>query len=523
MQMQRVIGCLERACLNHGDKIGVIDGDSRFTYKEAAERVYRLANGLRAAGIGKGDAVAALCMNHHRYWEMLFACHALGAIIVPLNIRLAVGELVYILNDSKSKILFIDDPFLAMLDEIRAGAEHLSEIYFSDSSETPAGLKNFSELLEGQPSEFDVPEIDEDDVAGYYYTGGTTGEPKGVMLTGRNVMANAFHLQSVLRYSPADTYLHIAPMFHLADLASLYAVTMMGSTHVIGRAFDPKLTLELIEKHRVTLLILVPTMINFVVNYADFDKYDLSSLRNYMYGASPMPVPLLKRAMEKIPALPIQGYGMTEGAPLVTTLSPEDHKRGIEDPEWAWLLGTAGRAVPGVDLKIVDDNDRIVPIGTTGEIAIRGPNIMKGYLNKPEATSEAIFNGWYHSGDLAVRNEHGYITIVDRKKDMIISGGENIYTIEVENVIMQLDGILETTVIGVPDEKWGEVVKAFVVMKPDKKAEEKQIIDFCRERLAHFKCPKSVEFMDVLPKSGAGKILKRDLRKKYWGEGRQVS
>ncbi len=520
---ERVIGTLERAVLHYGDKIGMIDGDEQLTYREFGDLVWKLANGLRAAGVKQGDSVAALCVNHYRYLQIYFACHALGAIINPLNIRLNPTEIIYILDDSKSRVLFIDQPFLPMLEGIKAGAKCLEQVYYSDSGEVPKGLKSMSVLVEGQSAEFTPPEINENEIAGYYYTGGTTGLPKGVMLTHRNLMSNAFHLATMSNMVPDERYLHIAPMFHLADAGSFYALTMIGGTHVFGRMFDPKLTLDLIQKHRVTRLLLVPTMLNFVLSHPDFDKYDLSSLISYTYGASPMPVPLLKRAMAKLPCKPLQGYGMTEAAPLVTVLSGEEHQLGLENPEWEWLLGTAGRAVPGVEIKVVDDDGNEVPIGQAGEILVRGPNVMKGYLNKPEATAEAIRNGWYHSGDVAVRNPHGYVTIVDRKKDMIISGGENIYTTEVENVLMQFEGVLETTVIGVPDEKWGEVVKAFVVRKATGTFTEVEVIEHCKSRLANFKCPKSVEFLDALPKSGAGKILKRELREKFWGKGRQVS
>ncbi len=520
---ERLIGVLERAILQYGDKTAIIDGDEKFTYREFGERVYMLANGLKSIGIKQGDAVAALCLNHHRYLEIFFACHAMGVIINPLNIRLNPTEVTYILNDSKSRVLFIDGPFLPMLEKVRAGAETLKEVYYSDGDKTPEGLKNMAELLNGQPTNYPTPEINENDVAGFYYTGGTTGMPKGVMLTVRNLVCNAFHLQSVFAITPNDVWLHIAPMFHLADAGSFYVFTMMGGTHVFGRSFEPKLTLDLIQRHRVTTLLLVPTMLNFILSHPDFEKYDLSSLRAYLYGASPMPVPLLKRAIAKLPCLPMQGYGMTEASPLVTALNQEEHKRGSDDPASEWLLGTAGRAVPGVEIQVVDDNDNEVPIGQAGEIIIRGTNIMKGYLNKTDATNEAIKNGWYHSGDVAVRNEAGYITIVDRKKDMIISGGENIYTTEVENILMQFPGVLETTVIGVPDDKWGEVVKAFMVMRPGESSSDVEIIEFCRERLANFKCPKSVEFLEALPKSGAGKILKRELRERYWGKGRQVN
>lgn len=523
MFQESVIGCLKRAELQYPDKVAMIDVDGEFTYRQFADSVYQIANGLAALGIKQGDSVAALCLNHHRFLEITYACHAMGAIINPLNIRLNPIEIGYILTDSKSRVLFIDAPFLPMLEKIRSEAPALEHVYFSDGGDTPGGMTNMSELMKGQPTTFATPEIHEDSIAGYYYTGGTTGMPKGVMLTVRNIMSNAFHLQTMFSGKPEDRWLHIAPMFHLADQGAFYVFTMVGATHVFGRAFDPKLTLELIQKHKVTCTILVPTMLNFVLSHPDFKKYDLTSLRAYLYGASPMPVPLLKRSMEMMPCLPMQGYGMTEAAPLVTALTQEEHKLGASDPKWAWLLGTAGRAVPGVEIMVADEKGNEVPIGTAGEILTRGPNIMKGYLNKPEDTEKAIHSGWYHTGDVAVRNEHGFITIVDRMKDMIISGGENIYTTEVENVLMQFPNILETTVIGVPDDKWGEVVKAFVVMKHGESSNDIEIIEFCRERLAHYKCPKSVDFIESLPKSGAGKILKRELRERYWGAGRQVN
>lgn len=521
---ERLMGCLERPVLQFPDKPAVIDGEKVFSYRQFRARVNRLAGGLRSRGVKRGDAVAALCLNHHHYLEVYFACHAMGAVVVPLNIRLGVDEIIYILDDSGTRVLFIDQPFLPMMERIRAEAKGLTEAVYSDTiGETPEGLTAFETLLEGQSETFEAVDLAEGDVAGYFYTGGTTGHPKGVMLTGRNIVANAFHLQTMMNFTPADRWLHIAPMFHLADVAAIYAVMMMGGTHVFGRAFDPRLFLEIVQRDRVTSTILVPTMLNFVLSHPDFDKYDLGSLRFYLYGASPMPVPLLKRAIRMMPCLPVQGYGMTEAAPLVTVLTAEEHRRGVEDPAHEWLLGTAGRPVPGVDVKVVDDEGREVAIGQAGEIILRGPNVMKGYLKKPEATADAIRNGWYHSGDVAIRNPEGFITIVDRKKDMIISGGENIYTTEVENVIMRHEAVLETTVIGVPDEKWGEVVKAFVVLKTGVMATEEEIIAFSRETLAHFKCPRSVEFLNELPKSGAGKILKRDLRAKFWGEGRQVN
>jgi long-chain acyl-CoA synthetase len=313
-------------------------------------------------------------------------------------------------------------------------------------------------------------------------------------------------------------------MFHLADGAANFAITLAGGSHVSVKAFEPLAVLKTIEKYKVTCALLVPTMINMLINHPDVGKYDLSSMRLIWYGASPIAPEVLQRAMDIFKCDFCQLYGMTEAGPILTVLLPKDHIVDSNDPKSVKKLMSAGRQIIGVQLRVVDKSGKDVKPGEVGEVIAKGDNIMVGYWGKPVETEEVLTkDGWYWTRDLAEIDENGYIYIVDRAKDMIISGGENIYSIEVESVLYKHPAVLEAAVIGCPDEKWGEAVKACVVLKPGMKATESEIIDFCKKRIASYKCPKSVDFLDALPKSGAGKIMKRELREKYWkGRPRRV-
>jgi long-chain acyl-CoA synthetase len=369
--------------------------------------------------------------------------------------------------------------------------------------------------------------VDPDAVAGIFYTGGTTGLPKGAMLTHRNLVANAKHFLICVPYTHEDSYLHAAPMFHLADGSSTYALTWVGGRHVMIPAFDPELWLRTVAAERVTRAMLVPSMLNMVINHPDLASHDLSCLHGILYGASPMPEELLRRAMEVFAGEWCQGYGMTEAAPLVTVLTPADHRRGAAGEEpYASRLRSAGRPVVGVEAQVRREDGSPTEIGEPGEVWVRGPNIMKGYYNREQETAAALdADGWYHSGDAAYADAEGYLFIVDRLKDMIISGGENVYCTEVENAIHQHPAVLECAVFGVPDERWGERVHAAIVLKPEASVEETAIMEHCRALIAGYKLPRSFDFhTELLPKSGAGKILKRELRKPHWaGQERQVS
>ena len=516
---------LLRDTLNHAlklypDKTALIDGDTRYTYRQAADRVRRLAAGLLSLGLKPGDHIGILANNSHRYWETYFVADIAGMPLAPLNIRLAAAELEFILNDGEIKALILGPEYIPVYEQFKAGVPGIKHIILTDGEHE--GALNYDRLVAAsEPLAGSVRDWAEDDMLNLCYTGGTTGLPKGVMLTQRNIVSNAEHAILLGEFSDDDRWLHVAPMFHLADAWACYAVTMVGGTHVFVPGFAPQSTLEAIEKHRVTKTIFVPTMINFLVNFPGLSAFDTSSLTLCLYGASPMPVDRLQAAVKVFGPKFVQAYGMTETAPLLTAMnkkwqafdgSPEDTRR----------LSSCGRQVPGVDVRVVDEETgEDVKPGEVGEIIARGPNVMKGYWKRPEETAKALKNGYMHTGDLATIDENNFIFIVDRAKDMIISGGENIYTTEVENAIYEHPAVLEAAVIGIPDAQWGEAVLAVVVPREGVTVTEHDIISHCRTLIAGYKCPKKVVFQDVpLPKSGPGKILKTELRKPYW-EGRE--
>jgi long-chain acyl-CoA synthetase len=513
-----ILAGLRRAARNFADNQAVIDGETRLTWREVDRRVRRLASELRGLGVQPGERVAILMLNGFRYLELYYAIPRIGALVVPLNYRLAEPELAAILADSGASTLVVDDSF-APTGQRLADAQPLRLIHAS-SSASPVGMQSYEALIEGAGEtepDWGRP-IDEDALVGLYYTGGTTGRAKGVMLSHKNLAANALHVAIEFRYRPDTNYLHVAPMFHLADMASTFAVSMLGGCHTILDRFSPVSVLETVQRERVTDVALVPTMVNAVLQVPNLRDYDLATMRQLLYGASPMPVPLLKRAMELFPCDFLQAYGMTETSPALTRLTPDDHRRGVAAPGTVWerRLASAGQADVGVDLRVVDAAGEDVVPGVVGEIIARGPNIMRGYWNQPEETASVLRDGWLHTGDLATVDDSNYIYIVDRLKDMIISGGENVYSTEVEAAIYSHPAVLEAVVIGVPDVTWGERVHAVVVLKPKHEATGDDIVDVCRGRIASYKIPRSVEFADALPKSGAGKILKQALREPYW-------
>ncbi len=507
-----------------GTRLAVVCGDTRYTWDDFDQRTDALACGLASLGVQRGDRVAVLMLNCHRYLELYYACARMGAVIVPLNIRLARPEVVFILNDSETKVLVVDKTF-APYATGRASFPTVQSVIYS-GGETPTDMINYEDVVsKGAHMQESVDQqMEDDDLSGLYYTGGTTGRAKGVMLSHKNVVSNAIHVIMATGYSDRDVYLHAAPMFHLADIASTFALTMLGARHVFIPMFNPVHVLEAIQNEKITRTLLVPTMVNVVLNHPDVDKYDISSLHSLIYGASPMPVELLKKGLQKWGKVFRQGYGMTETAPLLTMLDTLDH---IADgtPEQVRRLTSCGKEVLGVEVRVVNAEGEDVQPGEIGEIIARGPNIMLGYWHLPEATAAAIVDGWMHTGDLATVDEENYIYIVDRAKDMIISGGENIYSVEVENALYTHPAVLEVAVIGIPHETWGEAVHAVVVCKPGMSASAEELIAHARTQIAGYKVPRSIEFAaEALPKSGAGKILKRDLREKYWeGKSRQVN
>ena len=508
---------INRAAQTNPGGTATVFGARRHTWTQTASRIARLAGGMAARGFAKGDRAAVLALNSDRYFEFLFAAPTAGGAVVPLNTRLAAPEIAYMLEDSGATFLFVDTAFAPVLDQLHGQMARVHTVVWLDDGPAPAGMVPFESLL-------DAPPITEarsggDDLAGLFYTGGTTGVSKGVMLSHRNLVANAANMIAAIGYGQESVYLHAAPMFHIADNAPALAVSMYGGMHVFIPRFDAAAAAAAISAEKVTTTLLVPTMINALANFPDLAKFDMNSLVKMPFGASPMPTAVLRKAIEVLPNCKFYHlYGMTEAAPLVTAAAPE----AAHDP---LLNKSCGKAALMVDIRIADDNDNEVPRGTPGEVQVRGPNIMLGYWNKPQATETAMRGGWYHSGDGGFMDEQGHVFIVDRLKDMIISGGENIYSAEVENAIATHPGVAEVAVIGVPHEKWGETVHAIVVPRPGHTLTEDEVIAHCRSMIAGFKCPRGVEVRAApLPLSGAGKILKTELRKPYWsGLEKQVN
>jgi long-chain acyl-CoA synthetase len=509
---------IRRARMVAPDKIGLIDGETRLTYRELSDRIDRLRGGLLQLGLSGGDRVAGLALNSARHFEAWTAIPTAGLVFNDLNVRLAPTELEFIVSDSGARVLCADahhwDTATALLDR----CESLEALIWMDDGPAADGAATWDGLAAADPVPV-PPDVDADSVAGITYTGGTTGLPKGVMQTHANLMANATHMLWACPVTADDRFLHLTPMFHSAGVANMYAQMLVAGTNVICPGFDPDLVGRMIEEHHITVCVLVPTMINMFLNHPGTAERDLSSWRLCWYAASPIPVSLLQRAMSDLPCSFAQGYGMTEMCPHVSQLSAADHDRAMAGDESALRrLASAGTPCIGVDVEIRRGDGSPAELGEVGEITVRGPNMMPGYWNRPDETASAITaDGWYRTGDLGSIDDGGYIFIVDRAKDMIVSGGENVYTSEVENALSSHPAVLELAVFGIPHERWGEAVHAEVVLKQGATATERELIDHCRGSIGGYKVPRSIRIRtDPLPKSGAGKILKRDMRARYW-------
>jgi long-chain acyl-CoA synthetase len=516
---------LKRAAQVNRDGIATIDGDRQHSWSEFVLRVAKLAGALKALGLQPRDRVAILAFNSDTYLEYFYAVAWVGGIFVPLNIRLATPELAYMLRDAGAQILIVDQVHLHMLPGLTNGSAVQHVIYIgNDISDVDAPdtlLDHERILMAADP----MPDAGQggNDVAGIFYTGGTTGLPKGVMLTHTNLISNAMVTLLNMYEGESWRYLHSAPMFHIADCQWIVGVTMHAGTHIFIPRFAPDLLLKAVEKYRVTHCGLVPTMVNMLCNFEERQRYDVSTLRGINYGGSPMAPALIVKARQAFPHCRFfQGYGQTETSPNVSMLSDRYHD---PDGPFASKLGSAGQPVFTVEVKILDLDDQEVLPGTVGEIVVLGPNVMAGYWNKPDETAHALRNGWLHTGDLGYIDEDGFLFIVDRLKDVIISGGENIYSTEVEQIIYQHPAVAMCAVIGIPDEKWGESVHAVVILRAGYTISESEIMTFCRQYIAGYKCPRSIEIRtEPLPMSGAGKILKRELRSPFWeGKSRAVN
>lgn len=507
-------------------RTAVVCGKERFTYAQFAERVSRLAGALRKAGIQAGDRVALLSTNCHRLLEAYYGVIEAGAVLLPLNIRLAPQELAYILNDAGARVLFLQKHFFEFAESFRSKLTSVKAFFSLEETTEENWLaeQNYEALISGAtPHRADIMDVDENALAELFYTSGTSAEPKGVMLTHRNIYLHALSAGLALHPDNGAVELHTIPLFHANGWGVAHFLTLLGGKHVMIQRFDPPEVFRLIEAEGVHYCSLVPAMATALVNCPERPKYDLRSLRRISLGGAASSPTLVREVEEKLGCTCFSGYGLTETSPVLT-ISPM--KPGISWEGEQRFEGQAmtGYSIPGVELRVVDANGVDVPRDghSIGEIIARGDGVMEGYWQQPEATAEALCGGWLHTGDMATWNEEGYLLIVDRKKDIIISGGENISSLEVEKALLSHPAVLEAAVIPVPDEKWGEVPKALVVLKPNAQAGEIELIEHCRSRLAHYKCPRSVEFLESLPRTGTGKILKRDLRKKYGKEREMI-
>ncbi|MGY1620234.1 long-chain-fatty-acid--CoA ligase [Geodermatophilus sp. SYSU D00691] len=507
---------LHRSVQQHPHEVATVCGERTRTQAESVDRIARLAAGLRSLGLAEGDRAAILSLNSDRFHEFLGATLWAGGVVVPVNIRWSVPEIADSLVEVDARILVVDDFFAGYLDALRAAHRRLQHVVHAGDGAAPDGTLSFEELVAGSEPVEDVRRGGAE-LAGIFYTGGTTGRSKGVMLSHGNLLTSSFGVLAVEQYGKGGVGLHAAPMFHLAAFSAWVGGVVVGGTQVMIPFFEPVAVLTAVQQHRTTDLLLVPTMIQMVVDHPQLDDFDTTSVRRVLYGASPMSDALLGRATKAWPnARFLQAYGMTELAPVATLLTPEDH----EDPRHR---RSVGRATPHAEVRIVGPDDVELPRGEVGQIVVRGGNVMLGYWNRPDETAQALRGGWMHTGDGGRMDDEGYVYITDRLKDMIISGGENVYSVEVEDVLGQHPAVATCAVIGVPDETWGERVHAVVVPAAGAAVTLEELRAFCAGRIAGYKTPRSMETVEQLPLSAAGKVLKRELRRPYWeGQERAV-
>lgn len=487
-------------------------GDRRRTWAELTDRVARLAGALQRLGLKPGDRVGMLGLNSDYYVEYMLGVWWAGGALNPVNIRWSPAEVAFSLDDCDTGILLIDEHFTGLSEELRQRSSSLRTLIYVGEGEAPAGLLAYETLLYDTQPVADA-RCGGDDLAGVFYTGGTTGYPKGVMLTHENLLYNAASNLLDIPYDEDDVVLGVPPIFHQAGMCIIIRALVRGCTMVLVERFEPLAVIRAIEKYQATFTLLVPTMVQMLVDHPQVGNHDLSSLRQIEYGASPITEGLLARAFNVLPNVRFyQGYGMTETGGPYTCLPPWCH-----EPEGrkSGLLRSCGRPMWGMEVKIVDQQRRPVPVGVTGEIAARGPGIMKGYWGREEETQSALDDGWMYSGDGAYMDENGFLFIADRVKDMIVSGGENVYSTEVENALGQHPAVQSCAVIGIPDDKWGEAVHAVVVLHPGQTANHDELRTFCKTLIAGYKCPRSTEFRDSLPLAATGKVTKYVLREEY--------
>ncbi len=499
------------------DRVAIHFEGRRLSYGELDRRTNRVANGLIAEAVGRQGRIAILSKNVPAFFELWFGAAKANVVLVPVNFRLAPPEVAYVVEDAGAELLFVGADFYPLVDKV---AQELKSVRRIIALEGPHGSwENYADWLARQRESDPAVDVAATDCAIQLYTSGTTGHPKGAQLSHANLLTL---LPGALRqfgnWHDNDVNLVCMPLFHIGGSGWALVGFYRGVASVLMRDPDPAAILRLIPEFRITKAFVVPALILFMLQAPQCRSTDFSSLELIVYGASPAPVELVRNAIKVFGCGLAQVYGLTETTGAITYLPPEDHDEHV--PE---RLKSCGKAMAGVELRVVDANDKEVAVGTVGEIVCRSPQVMLGYWNQSEATSKAIRNNWFHSGDAGYLDRDGYLYIYDRVKDMIISGGENIYPAEVENALFSHPGVADVAVIGVPDDKWGEAVKAFVVRKPGAEVTAEALMTYARERIAGYKVPRSIDFVDALPRNPTGKILKRELRKPYWaGQERQV-
>jgi fatty-acyl-CoA synthase len=513
---------LDRAAALFPSKVAIVDGERRFTYAQYAERVNRLSNALLALGLEQGDRVCILSPNSHYFLEGFYATARIGVILVPLNFRLISEDHEYIINHAGVKAVLVDYEYTHMVDGIRDKLESVEHwvVAAYERGEYP-GWTDWDDLIAtASPKMPPIPERDENDTVSINYTSGTTARPKGVMLTHRNLYINAYSLIAHLRVAHDDVELWTLPMFHCNGWGGVYALTGMGGTHVVLRTIDARKIFELIAAEKVTFACMAPAVLRMILDYPDKDQHEVTTAPRFVLAGAPPPAAFIERLEKELGWHFLQIYGLTETAPFLTS-SQVDFTTAEEDYPRRARAGIPGI---GVDLQLLDDDGNAVPKDgeSIGEICARSNVVFKGYWKQQEETERAIYDGYFHTGDLAVWDEFDNIHIVDRKKDVIISGGENISSPDIEDTLYKHPAVLDCAVIGVPHEKWGETPKAIVVLREGESATEQDLIAFCRDNMAHFKCPTSVDFVDALPRTATGKLQKYKLRAPYWEGHRRV-
>ena len=494
----------------HGRRVAVLDDERTFTWTEFADRVARAAGVLRSLGLYRGERFAIVMRNSFRFAELLWAGYWSGIVPVPVNWRLSPLEIGAILEDCDAKLVAAEAEFLPMLNSPALSPWRTRLLTVEAASGRQAQYETLIAAATPAPQE----QVDAHDDAILLYTSGTTGRGKGVRLTHHNILSNAWQLGLAIGVRPSDVYLHVAPMFHSADLNGTICF-LLGGSHVYVPQFMPEIVAAAIERHHVTISNWVPTMVKMMADAPAIEHFDLTSLRLILYGSSPMPAEWLRAARQKLPEADLHGsYGLTETSPILTTLDHASHLRCFQsgDPS---LLKSVGKPMPGLEMRIVDDRDQPLPLGKTGEIVVRGPQLSPGYYKRDEDNKRAFRGGWFHTGDVGRFDDDGNLYLVDRIKDVIITGGENVYSTEVEIVLYRHPGISEAAVIGVPDDRLGEALFAVIVPKSDATLTAEGVVEHCRAYIGGYKIPRQMVFVDALPRTALGKVQKGVLRKTY--------